>query len=102
MITYYQKVGTNSDNLSIRRFAAYNDEMEGKLHDYGLPRFPVEAIIAMVDALRKTAMRVHVYKNDWNFALKIYTGNLNVTDFGLSNQDIYVIQRGSKSCHDIC
>jgi NTE family protein len=64
--------------------SAYEAALRGELHDYGLPRMPIAAAFVVVEALRKTAMRVHVEEEDWKLCVRSNVGNVSSTDFDLT------------------
>lgn len=65
----------------------YQENLEGRLHDHGLPKIPVGLIEAHIDGLRTEAMRQHIHKDDWKLTIKIDTGDLGIKEFDMSNEN---------------
>ena len=79
----------------------YNKELEGKLHDHGLPRIPVGMISAYIDGMRDDAMKRHVHKEDWKLTIKINTGDIKVADFDISDKNkVWLYNNGKQAVRE--
>ncbi len=65
----------------------YQENLEGRVHDHGLPKIPVGLVLAHVDGLRTEAMRQHIHKDDWKLTIKINTGDLGIKEFDMKMED---------------
>ncbi len=79
----------------------YKVEKNNKEYDFGVPDSIIEALVALVSAMREQAMKVHVKTDDWKLTVKINTFNLKSTDFSMSEQDKdKLYESGEKAMRD--
>ena len=83
--------------MSTVEMSVYESDRKGRMHDYGLPSFPLGAAIMVVETLRNTAMKVHVHKEDWKICAKMNVGSHKATDFGISDEEIMELYEAGRA-----